>query len=137
MALQFSVTVRNAELDAIETAAGTDAILKIYDLTAGAPADCSAAITGTILATMTLPTSWMADASSGSKVLSGTWSDTSADAPGTADFFRIFASNGTTCHIQGTVTLTGNGGNMTLDNTAMVATQLVAVTGFTLYAGNS
>ena len=109
MALQLSVTARNALLDAIETAAGTAAILKIYDLTAGAPADCAAAITGTILTTMTLDTDWMNAAGSGTKTKLGTWQDSSADNPGTADFFRLFASDGTTCHIQGTVTNTGGG----------------------------
>ena len=50
MSLQYSTTVRNAQLDALETAVGVSAVLKIYDLTAGAPANCAAAITGTVLA---------------------------------------------------------------------------------------
>lgn len=137
MALQFSETVRNAMLDAIETAIGTDAVLKIYDLTAGAPADTSAAITATTLATLTLPTDWMAAAASAAKAKSGTWSDASADGTGTADFFRLFASNGTTCHAQGTVTATGGGGDLTLDSTSIAATQTVTITGFTFNAANA
>lgn len=137
MALQLSVAVRNGKLDAIETAIGASAVLKIYDLAAGAPADCAAAITGTVLATFTLPADWMAAAASGSKAKSGTWQDTSADAAGVADFFRIFASDGTTCHMQGTVTATGGGGDMTLDNTNIAAGQQVTITSFTLTAGNA
>ena len=137
MALQFSVTVRNAQLDAIETATGTDAVLKIYDLTAGAPANCAAAITATTLVTMTLPTDYMAGASSGSKAKSGTWQDTVADDTGTADFFRLFASDGTTCHAQGTVTITAGGGDMTLDSVSITAGQQVTITTFTLTAGNA
>lgn len=137
MALQYSVTVRNARLDAVETAIGTSAVLKFYDLSAGAPADCAAAISGTILATLNLPSDWMAAASSGSKGLAGTWQDTSADATGTADFFRVFDSGGSTCHIQGTVTASGGGGDMTLDNTSIASGQQVTVTGFTLTAGNA
>ncbi len=137
MALQYSVAVRNAQLDAVESTIGATAILKIYDLTAGAPADCAAAITGTVLATITLPSDWMAAASSGSKAKSGTWQDTSADASGTADFWRLFANDGTTCGAQGTVTATGGGGDLTLDNTSIAAAQSVTVSTFTLSAGNA
>lgn len=137
MAIQLSVTARNARLDAIETTVGTSAILRIYDLSGSAPANCAAAITATLLAEMTLPSDWMAAASSGSKAMSGTWEDTSANNAGTADFFRIYASDGTTCHIQGTVTATGGGGDMTLDNTSITAGQKISITGFTLTDGNA
>jgi len=137
MAIQLSTTVRNARLDAIETAIGTTPVLKIYDLTAGAPADTSAAITATILATMTLPSDWASAASAGAKALLGTWQDTSADNSGIADFFRLFASDGTTCHMQGTVSLTAGGGDMTLDNTSITSGQAVSVTTFTLTDANA
>lgn len=137
MALQFSVNVRNARLDAIETTVGTTPILRIYDLTSSAPANCAAAISGGTLATMNLPSDWMAAASGGSKVLSGTWTDGTADASGTADFFRIYDSAGATCHLQGTVTATGGGGDMTLDNTVIAAGQVVTITTFTLTDGNA
>ena len=135
MALQFSTTVRNARLDAIETAIGTSAVLKIR--TGSAPADVATADSGTVLATITLPSDWMAAASSGSKAKSGTWQDTSADATGTAGHFRIYASDGTTAHLQGTVTLTAGGGDLTLDNTSIAAGQSITVTGFTLTEGGS
>lgn len=137
MALQLSTTVRNAMLDAVETAVGTSAVLKIYDLTAGAPADCAAAITGTILATLSLPSDWMSAASSGSKAKTGTWQDGSADNTGTADFWRLFASDGTTCHGQGTVTGTGAGGDLTVDNTSFLAGNSITITTFTLTAGHA
>jgi hypothetical protein len=111
-------------------------VLKIYDLTASAPANCAAAITGTVLVSITLPSDWMAGASSGSKAKSGTWQGT-ASGTGTADFWRLFASDGTTCHAQGTVTLGGGGGDMTLDNTNITAGQSVTVTSFTVSAGNA
>lgn len=137
MAFQTSDTVANAMLDAFETAIGTSAVLKIYDLTAGAPANCAAAITGTVLATLTLPSDWMNAAGSRSKAKTGTWQDASADAAGTADFFRLFASDGTTCHAQGTVTATGGGGNLTLDNTSIASAQSVTITGFTINDNNA
>ena len=90
-----------------------------------------------MLATVNLPSDWMAAASGGTKALSGTWQDASADATGTAAHFRLYASDGTTCGAQGTVTITGGGGDMTVDNTSFVAAQVFTVTGFTLTAGNA
>ena len=135
MALQYSTTVRNAKLDAVETAIGTSAVLKIR--TNSPPADCGTADTGTVLATCSLPSDWMAAASGGSKAKSGTWEDTSADNTGTAAHFRVYASDGTTCHMQGTVTATGGGGDMTVESTSFTAGQAFTVTGFTLTAGNA
>lgn len=137
MSLQYSTAIRNAQLDAVESTVGASAVLKIYDLTAGAPANVAASITGTVLATLNLPSDWMAAASSGSKAMSGTWQDASADAGGTADFFRIFANDGTTAHIQGTVTATGGGGDLTLDNVSIASGQSVTITSFTIAAGNA
>jgi hypothetical protein len=134
MTLQYSVSVRNAQLDALETTVGTSAVLKIR--TGAPPANCAAADSGTVLATCSLPSDWMAAASAGSKAKSGTWEDASADNTGTAAHWRLYASDGTTCHAQGTVTATGGGGDMTVDNTSFVSGQAFTVTGFTLNAGN-
>lgn len=135
MTIQLSVSVRNARLDAIETTVGTSAILKIRS--GSVPATCATADSGTVLATVNFPSDWLAAASSGSKSKSGTWEDTSADATGTAAHFRLYASDGTTCHMQGTVTATGGGGDMTVDNTSFAAGQPFTATGFTLTDGNA
>lgn len=135
MALQYSVTVRNAQLDAVETTVGTAPLLRIYS--GSAPANCAAAASGTLLAEATLPSDWMEAASSGSKALSGTWQDASANATGTAGHWRLYDSSGTTCHAQGTVTATGGGGDMTLDNTSIASAQSVTITSFTITAGNA
>jgi hypothetical protein len=135
MAIQLSDTVRNARLDAIETTLGTAPILEIRS--GAPPANTAAADSGTLLASMTLPSDWMAAAASGSKAKSGTWQDTAADAAGTAGHFRIKASGGTPTHIQGTVTATGGGGDLTLDNPVLAQNQVVTITGFTLTDGNA
>ena len=132
MALQFSVSVRNSRLDAIETAIGVSAVLKIR--TGAAPADCATADSGTVLATLSLPSDWMAGASGGSKAKSGTWQDASADASGTAAHFRLYASDGTTCHAQGTVGTSG--ADMIVDNTSLNAGQSFTVNTFTLNEAN-
>jgi len=128
MALQFSASVRNAILDVIESTIGTSAVLKIR--TGAAPATVATADSGTVVATLNLPSDWAAAASGGTKAQSGTWSDSSADATGTAAHFRFYASDGTTAHIQGTVTATGGGGDMTLDNVSIATGQTVRITGF-------
>lgn len=128
MAIQLSTAVRNARADSVETQIGTSAVLKIR--TGSPPADCATADSGTVLATCNLPSDWMAAASSGSKAKTGTWEDTSADATGTAAHFRLYASDGTTCGMQGTVTVTGGGGDMTVDNTSFSTGQQFTITSF-------
>lgn len=135
MTLQYSAAVRNAKLDAVETAIGASAVLKIRS--GAAPANCAAADSGTVLATVNLPSDWMAAASGGVKSKAGTWEDTAADATGTAAHWRLYASDGTTCHAQGTVTATGGGGDMEVNNTSFAAGQAFTVTAFGITAGNA
>jgi hypothetical protein len=135
MAIKMSVSVRNSRLDAIETAIGASAVLKIRS--GAPPTNIADADSGTVLATLNLPSDWMDVAASGSKAKLGTWQDASADAPGTAGHFRIYAAGGSTQHIQGTVSCTGEGGDMTLDNDVIAAGQTVTITSFTLTDGNA
>lgn len=138
MSLQYSTTLRNNQLDEIETTIGTAPILEIR--TGSPPANCAAADSGTLLCSITLPSDWMAAAASGSKAKSGTWSGTGAVGGGTgtaAGHFRIKDSGGTTCHMQGTVTASGGGGDLTLDNNSIAQSQSVVVNSFTISRGNA
>lgn len=134
MAVQYSVAVRNAMLDAIETATGSTA--KLYFYTGAQPANCAAAATGTLLATLTLPADYYSAASAGAKALLGTWTGT-ASAAGTAGYYRITDNAGTTCHEQGTVTITGSGGDITLDNPVLANAQVITINSKTITAGNA
>lgn len=89
-----------------------------------------------MLCEMSLPSDWMAAASGGTKAYNATWQDASADNAGTAGHFRIYESTASTCHIQGTVTASGGGGDLTLDNTSITALQSVTITAFTLTDAN-
>jgi len=136
MAIQMSTTVRNARLDAIEVSAGASCALEIR--TGAQPANCAAASSGSILATINLPADWLAAAGSGQKAIAGTWQDASADAAGTAGHFRIYNSqatkDGSTCFLQGTC---GEGsGDMSLNNIVLAAGQQFTVDSFTLTDGN-
>lgn len=137
MAFQYSTSVRTATLDPIETTIGTTPRLYIY--TGSVPANCAASATGTLLNAVSyaLPSDWLAAASSGTKSIAGSpWTLTAA-AAGTAGYFRILDSTGTTVHIQGTITATGGGGDMILDNTSIAVGQIINITTFTLTAGGA
>src|SRR5947208_7284145 len=129
MAVQLSTSVRNARLDQIETTISTSAKLRMF--TGSPPANCGTADSGTKLVEMALPSDYLANAASGAKSKSGTWSDSGITA-GTAGYFRIYDSGFAACHIQGTVTASGGRGDMTLDNTCTAAPQGVTVNTFTL-----
>lgn len=135
MAVQFSTSVRNAMLDAIEVTVGTSAVLKIRS--GSVPATCATADAGTALVTYSLGSDWASAASSGAKALASLPLSTTAGATGTAAHYRIYASDGTTCHEQGTVTATGGGGDMTVDNTSINSGQTVNITAFTKTMGGA
>lgn len=130
--MQFSSTVANARADLIESTVGTSALLSIWSGTI--PANCATANAGTQLALINLPSDWMANASNGTKMLSGTWS-TTVSSTGTAAYFRIHDSSGTACHVQGTVgTLGAN--DMILSSTSLTASSLLNITAFTFVENN-
>jgi hypothetical protein len=134
MSLQESVAVRNARLDAQEVTIGTSPVLQLRS--GPPPANCATADSGTLLASLTLPSDWMAAASGGVKSKTGTWSGTGA-AAGTAAHFRVKDSGLTATHYQGTATATGGGGDMTLDNAVIANGQAITVTSFDITAGNA
>lgn len=132
MAVKMAAFVRNAILDSIETSIGTSPVMKIF--TGAPPTNPSDADSGTVLATINLPSDWMAAATSGVKVKAGIWQDNSADASGTAGHFRIYQTDGTTVAMQGTVTATGGGGDATINNASITSGQPVTVVTFTMTA---
>jgi len=79
----------------------------------------------------------MSAAAAGSKALLGTWTELAADAAGTAAHFRLYESTGTTCGMQGTVTITGGGGDLTLNAVDLVVGQIVTITAFSLTDANA
>lgn len=132
----MSTAARNARLDAVETAIGVSAVLEIR--TGAQPANCAAGASGTILVSMTLPSDYFSNASGGTKSKLGTWSGTGL-AAGTAAHYRLWDSSGNAgvCHMQGSVTQTGGGGDMTLDNTSIAVSQVVTITSDVLTDGNA
>ncbi len=134
MALKYSTTLRNAQLDAITTAVGTSGILRIYS--GSRPANVAAAISGTLLAECVCNASAFAAAASGGVLTANAIAnDSSANASGTATHYRLFRSDGTTAVIDGDVSTSG--ADLNLDNTSINSGQVVSITSFTITAGNA
>ena len=129
MALAYATTLRNTMLDAITTAAGNAALLRIYD--GSRPATGGTATT--LLAELTCGTPFAAGASSGVLTLGSITQDASANATGTATWFRIVTSGGTFV-LDGNVGTSGSDLNLT--TTSIVSGQPVSVTSFTITEGN-
>lgn len=132
MAVQFSVAVRNARLNAIEATIGTSPKLQLR--TGAQPATCATADSGTLLVELTLPSDWVGAASSGATAIAGTWTGT-AIAAGTAAHYRIKDSTGTTCHEQGSVGL--GTGDLSLDNNVIAINQVISIPTWTTTDGNA
>jgi hypothetical protein len=126
MTLDLNNATANLILDGYDTYFPAGAILEIRT---GAPAGAENAAGGTLLASITLPATPWAAAASGSKAKSGTW-QVAAGATGTAGHYRL-KNAADTRREEGTVTITGGGGDMTVDNTSIASAQVVTVTTFT------
>jgi hypothetical protein len=131
--LQFSVRLRNAMLAALPTILPAGTVIKIYSGTM--PDNAGAADQGTVLATITTTEDWLLEPASGTISMTGLLEDPEADADGTAAFFRAYAPDAA-CDIQGTVSLTGGGGAMTVDNVLFKQGQKFDITAFAITAGN-
>lgn len=130
MPLSFDATVRNAMLDAITTQIGSNALLRFYDGTR--PATGGAATT--LLAELTCNATFAPSASGGVLTLNAITSDTSANATGTATWFRILTS-GAAFKVDGNVGTSGSDLNM--NTVAFVSGATIAVSSFTITAGNA
>lgn len=140
MAVQFSQAIRNQMLQGTignSSYVSGFSLLRIYS--GSIPQDCASAATGTQLASMSLTgaTTAFNSAANGSISKVATWNYAQATSAGTAGYFRITDSNGTTTAMQGTITLTGGGGDMTFDDITLEVGQPIVVTGFTITAGGA
>lgn len=135
MALSFSTTLRNNRLDQITSAVGGSAFLRIYDATGGTPANVGTALgSQVLLAELTCNATFAPAASGGVLTLNSITQDTSANATGTAAFFRLVTSGGTAV-VQGTVGTSGQ--DLNLNSVSLSSGSAVSVTSFTITEANS
>jgi hypothetical protein len=130
--MQLSVAIRNNMGDVYESTIGASPLLRFYS--GSMPADCATARSGTLLGVGALPADWLTNASNGVKSKNGTWTVTGQAAAGAGTnigYYSIMDSSGATCHDQGSVTVTGGGGDMTVDNISIANAQVMTVNSFT------
>jgi hypothetical protein len=129
---KYAATLKNARLDAITTAVGTSALLKIYDGSQPASPD-TAISTQTLLASLTCNASAFAAAASGGVLTANAISSANAGATGTASWFRLTTSGGT-AKIDGTVGTSGT--DAIINNTSITSGQTVSCTALTITSAN-
>lgn len=131
--LKLSTTYRNTIMDALTTEAGASALILIYS---GTQPSGGGAPSGTLLGTLTCAATFAPASSGGVITLNSITGDSSADATGTAAWFRLTQSD-TTWVMDGDVTVTGGGGDLTLNSTSIVIGGTINITSGTFTAPNA
>lgn len=130
MTIAYAAALRNTMADAITARAGGSAKLKIFSGTRPATGGSET----TKLAELTCNATFAPSASGGVLTLNAITSDSSADATGTATWFRIESSGGT--HVlDGNVATSGS--DLNISTTSIVSGAIVAVTGATITISNA
>ena len=128
MTTRISTGARNAAATAIATLLDGGSI----EIRTGAqPATPGTAASGTLLGTLTLSSPAFGAAATGVVTANAVTSDSSADNTGTAGWFRAYSSTSTAV-IDGSITATGGGGDMTLDSISIIAGGVIACTSWTI-----
>lgn len=128
MTIQLGNTLRDNMVGQYETTVGTAPYIKVF--TGAQPAACDSATSGTLLCDIPLASDWFTSSAVGTATLAATGTGTAA-AAGTAAHYRLYNTGTTICHEQGSVTTSGGGGDLTLNNTNIASGQVVTITSWT------
>ena len=129
--LQYSNGTRDAQQQGLITYAGTGSLIKLY--TGTQPANANTALSGnTLLVTLTIAGSFGTD--SNGTLTFNTVTNGTAVATGTATFFRIYQSDGTTVVMDGSVGTSS--ADLVLNTVSIVTNDTVAITSGTIVRGN-
>ena len=124
---KLSDTAANAAVNAV-TALANSGLLRIYDGTQAADANTAVGVQ-VLLAELTLNATAFGAAVAGVATANAITADASANASGTATWFRVVKSDGTTVLFDGSVGTSG--ANLNLNSVAISIGAQVAVTSFT------
>lgn len=131
MTTRISVAAANAAADAITALPDVSGPGYVEIRTGTQPATVATAASGTLLGTLTLSATAFGAASGGVCTAATITGDTSADATGTAGYFRCYDGAGTAV-IDGSITATSGGGDMELDSVSIVAGGTIDMTAWTI-----
>ena len=129
MALGYSSTIRDNMLQTIIDASSAG-FIRIYDGTRPA--------TGGSATTLLAELSWPGTSgtkSSGVLTFNAITSDSSANATGTATWYRIVAGNGSTHVLDGSISTSGS--DLNLNTLAITVSAQVSITAMTITEGNA
>lgn len=124
--MKTSIAARNAELDALAALANSG-YLRIY--TGAQPATPETAASGTLLAELRFGVTAFAAAADGAIAANAITADSSADNTGTAGWFRVLKSDGTTALWDGSVGTSGS--DLNLNSTAIQSGANVSISALT------
>ena len=125
--MEITIAARNAAGTALTDLVNTGSI----QIRTGASPGVDSAATGTLLATLPLNASAFGTWAAGSATANEITQDASADATGTAGYFRALSS-GAAAVIDGTITVTGGGGDLELNSVSIVAAATVDITSWVI-----
>jgi len=124
MAITLTTGARNAAcnaiVDLVDVGAAANGTIVIY----------SGGVGGTTLATFTTAGTAFGNASTGTATLQSTPISATAAATGTVNAFTLRDQDNAEV-LRGSVTATGGGGDITVDNTSITSGQTVNITSFT------
>lgn len=128
----LAITICNTVVDSVDDGAGAG-LLEIY--TGAPPATVDDASTGTLLGTLTFSDPAFGAAADQNPDALATANaitdDSSADATGTAGYFRVTDSNGVD-KFQGTVGTVGSGNPLELNSVAITAGSAISISSMTI-----
>jgi hypothetical protein len=127
MSVTISDDAADAMIDAVSGLLDGGGYIEIR--TGSKPATVATAASGTLLGTLNLSSDAFADAASRSAAANTITGDSSADASGTAGYFRAYASGGVAV-LDGTVGESGE--DLNLDSTSIVEGGTINITSLTL-----
>lgn len=130
--LKYKESLKNARLDEITSAIGSNGLLRIYSGTQPTNVD-TALGAQTLLAELALSATFAAGASGGVLTASSITADSSANATNTATWFTLTTSGGTRI-VDGSVGTSGS--DLNLNTTSIVSGAQVSVSALTITAAN-
>jgi hypothetical protein len=126
MTLRYNLALRNRKCSSVVDALNNGT----FEVRTGTqPANGSNAVTGTLLATIPLPANAFVDPVNGVAAKNGTWT-VKAVAAGIAGWGRFKSADGLES-MDVSITVTGGGGDLTLDDVDIVVGGNVTVSNFT------
>ncbi len=125
--MEITIAARNAAGTALTDLLNSGSI----QIRTGSSPGVDSAATGTLLATLPLAASAFGTWSAGSATAGAITQDASADATGTAGYFRAL-NTGSGAVIDGTVTATGGGGDLELNSVSIVTAASVDITSWVI-----